>query len=363
MFSSPTKSDRQVDIVIAVTPRVLRAPAVTPHDELLRPSGTTMSPTTGSLAEMIRDNEREDQMAAANAARVAAHRAAKDVNVVINLPDTPPAYVPATKSAIPAQNSTEIAAVDSSAKGPNTEAKSVSLSQGNTAEVSPREIPVAKTNFAETTAGATDLAPKSTAVAALNGLPQPRPIDVNAAIKSLIAPTATTSAAVQANQEGNLINVSESLKPKEPAVTSLAPSNTSIAQLLLLPGKNEMSVGEKRQVALQLNSEAPLSMASVTLTFDPGVIKVNRVSAGTAVAGAPTPAIMQTIDPNGRVMVSVQPSSGAIRGDSGILVLEIEAIGVGNSGLAVNLQDTHIVAASGRNILLEIEPCALAVKK
>src|ERR1044072_6779544 len=53
-FTSPTRDNRTIDIVISVTPRVLRAPAVTPRDEEMRPSGTLQSPTTGSLAEMIR---------------------------------------------------------------------------------------------------------------------------------------------------------------------------------------------------------------------------------------------------------------------------------------------------------------------
>src|SRR5207253_4765725 len=64
-FTSPTRDNRQVDIVIAVTPRVLRAPAVTPRDEQMRPSGTLQSPTTGSLEAMLQENYREDQIAAA----------------------------------------------------------------------------------------------------------------------------------------------------------------------------------------------------------------------------------------------------------------------------------------------------------
>ncbi len=64
LFTSPTRDNRQIDIVIAVTPRVLRAPAVTPRDEEMRPSGTLQAPTTGSLAEMIRDADREDHIAA-----------------------------------------------------------------------------------------------------------------------------------------------------------------------------------------------------------------------------------------------------------------------------------------------------------
>src|ERR1041385_9146050 len=80
LFTSPTKDNRQIDIVISVTPRVLRAPAVTPRDEEMRPSGTLQSPTTGSLAEMIREADREDQIAAARVLP-------KDV--VLQVPDAP----------------------------------------------------------------------------------------------------------------------------------------------------------------------------------------------------------------------------------------------------------------------------------
>src|SRR5215203_2273421 len=80
LFTSPTRDNRQIDIVISVTPRVLRAPAVTPRDEEMRPSGTLQSPTTGSLAEMIREADREDQIAAAR--RIPS-------NVALQLPDAP----------------------------------------------------------------------------------------------------------------------------------------------------------------------------------------------------------------------------------------------------------------------------------
>src|SRR5215216_5062826 len=80
LFTSPTRDNRTVDIVISVTPRVLRAPAVTPRDEEMRPSGTLQSPTTGSLAEMIREADREEQIAAARSL---------PKNVVLQLPDAP----------------------------------------------------------------------------------------------------------------------------------------------------------------------------------------------------------------------------------------------------------------------------------
>jgi general secretion pathway protein D len=64
LFTTPTKDNRQTDIVIAVTPRVLRAPAVTPRDEEMRPSGTLANPTSGSIATVVREAEREEQIAA-----------------------------------------------------------------------------------------------------------------------------------------------------------------------------------------------------------------------------------------------------------------------------------------------------------
>ena len=62
-FTAPTRDDRRIDIVIAVTPRVLRAPAITPRDEEMRPSGTLQSPTTGSLEAMLRESDRDEQLA------------------------------------------------------------------------------------------------------------------------------------------------------------------------------------------------------------------------------------------------------------------------------------------------------------
>jgi hypothetical protein len=79
--------------VISVTPRVLRAPAVTPRDEEMRPSGTLQSPTTGSLAEMMREADREDHIAAVvrNAEREEQLAAARSLprHADIQLPDAP----------------------------------------------------------------------------------------------------------------------------------------------------------------------------------------------------------------------------------------------------------------------------------
>ena len=65
LFTAPTKNNRQVDIVIAVTPRVIRAPAILPEDEIERPTGSIATPTSGSLEALIVQEEIEEQLAAA----------------------------------------------------------------------------------------------------------------------------------------------------------------------------------------------------------------------------------------------------------------------------------------------------------
>ncbi|MFM9903825.1 MAG: secretin N-terminal domain-containing protein [Pyrinomonadaceae bacterium] len=65
LFTAPTRDNRQVDIVIAVTPRVIRAPAILPDDLIERPTGSLAVPTNSSLEAMIVEEDRQDMLAAA----------------------------------------------------------------------------------------------------------------------------------------------------------------------------------------------------------------------------------------------------------------------------------------------------------
>ncbi|CAN5570577.1 MAG: secretin N-terminal domain-containing protein [Pyrinomonadaceae bacterium] len=87
LFATPTKDNRQVDIVIAVTPRVIRAPDILPEDLIERPTGSLATPTSGSLEAMIIQEEREELLAMARRLPKAAE---------VQLPDRPaelPAYI------------------------------------------------------------------------------------------------------------------------------------------------------------------------------------------------------------------------------------------------------------------------------
>lgn len=87
LFTAPTKDNRQIDIVIAVTPRVIRAPAILPEDEVERQTGSLATPTNGSLEAMMIQEDNDEMLAAARRIPNVAH---------VQLPDQPidaPSYV------------------------------------------------------------------------------------------------------------------------------------------------------------------------------------------------------------------------------------------------------------------------------
>ena len=102
LFTAPTRDNRQVDIVIAVTPRVIRAPAILPEDEVERQTGSLGIPTNNNLESMIIEEEREEQLAAARRIGNTA---------VVQLPDQAPEFVRTDPNTTAQPNNTTAAAV------------------------------------------------------------------------------------------------------------------------------------------------------------------------------------------------------------------------------------------------------------
>src|SRR5262249_38517440 len=140
-----TRNDRQIDIVISVTPRVLRAPTVTPRDEEMRPSGTLQSPTTGSLAEMVREADREDQIAAARTIPRNVTGQLPDAPVEVAPQSNPPTQAANTKTAAvtPQSNPSTTVANTTTAVVPK-QAPAVAQKTNETVEELPSFIPAPK---------------------------------------------------------------------------------------------------------------------------------------------------------------------------------------------------------------------------
>ncbi len=354
LFTSPTKDNRQVDIVIAVTPRVLRAPAVTPRDEEMRPSGTLTSPTTGSIATLMQETEREE-------ADIAARSKQKDVPM--QLAEAQVSYVPATNTALVAQsnsNASKPAEIGAPQIVPVSQSNNVAPPQTQSAAL---VIPEKKDGVSASTDAAM---PQPKALAANS--PATQKMDVASALKSIVSPTTSVSGtSAGTKQDANVTPVVEGLAPKSEKTDTSARSNelaAGVVELGLSPDQSEMRVGEKRQIALGVRTGAPLGLAVLTLRFDPRVVKINSVAPGGLFANAKTaPALTQSVDQNGMLLVSLTPAAGSpINGEGVLLNIEFEAVAGGDSLLAFDLANVHLVASDGRNILLQVEPVKLTVK-
>ncbi|HKG60148.1 MAG TPA: secretin N-terminal domain-containing protein [Pyrinomonadaceae bacterium] len=321
-FTAPTRDNRQIDIVISVTPRVLRAPAVTPRDEEMRPSGTLQSPTTGSLAEMIREADREDQIAAARTLP-------KDV--VLQVPDAP-----LVKSGETAMQNTTPANLPPPARA---------------YAFQPVQNP-AKTVTAE------NIKP-----AAVEELPSFVP-----APKSLISDQAAANVAtVNTGTAGTQNAVLTSLPKATETSLNTGLGASRVAQLSLVPEGDVMKVGEKRRYAIQLDSDVPLSLALVSLKFDPKVVKVHALTAGSLLptTGEAAPLFTPVIDATGTCLISISSLNGkaSFRGAGPLLFIDLEAVGEGNASLMVVKETLQLVATDARDVKSQVVQGVVAAVK
>jgi general secretion pathway protein D len=368
LFTSPTRNNNQVDIVIAVTPRVLRAPAITPEDEKQRDSGTLQTPTNSSLEAMVQEVDREDQLAAAaNAARRIPNE------VAVQLPDAEPvpAYVPAPKGLVnptgnatttqPATQKTETAAavvptslIGNSPQPKNALAQAIAQLTG--------EEPPQMTALVDKKAAATPTAAGTTTSASAMPLPSISLTGLAPAEKNKGA--ANDSSKTQARPDNSSIadKLKTGLFGKPPAPPAPVPVS---AEARLLPVEQEMKVGEKQRIALVLVSKESLGNTIMRLHFDPTNLAVKSVVQGPLSGDAQSaPTIMQSIDPTGTVAIAISPQAGAAlkSGANVVLYFEVEGVAAGESVLSLDPVSAQVFTADGRTVKLQTIESRLTVK-
>ncbi|MDT7777832.1 MAG: ral secretion pathway protein [Acidobacteriota bacterium] len=322
LFTAPRKDNSQSDIVITMTPRVLRAPEITPSDLEPRDTGTMQTPQSPSLEALIRDADREDAVAAA-----LIRARSLPTNQTVQLPPQPGedvTFVPAPKALIQSAigNTTPN---DASVAASGTGAQAVNVSLNTSAPEPPRTAAIASAPNGG--AAATTTAATTTTAAATT------------------TPAATTTAAATTT----------------PASSSTSSSATaeSVAELLMLPEQQELKVGERRRVMVFLKTDAPLGLATATLRFDPKALAVRSVSQG-GLAGdkALAPTLTQSVDPSGVLLVTVAPAAGAppLTGEGLLLVIEIEGLAAGETSLQFDAEKVHLIATDGRTVRPRVTP-------
>ncbi|HEX8459580.1 MAG TPA: secretin N-terminal domain-containing protein [Pyrinomonadaceae bacterium] len=352
LFSTPTRNDVNSDIVITVTPRVLRAPTVEPSDIEQRQSGTLQSPVTESLEAMLVIADREDQLAAAR-------KLPKDV--AIQMPpapapietattataaagDTQHAYVPAPKALMGATTP------EATANGNNVANTVAASNASNTGvEAIKQTVPAVST----ATNGAASFVPVNNPGA--NTSPAPA---------ANVKPDAAVTTGAATTNATNSANTSAS-----PVTNNTAPSAAVTdggASLYVLSGQKEMRVGERQRLMLLVKTQTPLGLAAATLKFDPRVIAVRSVTHGSLFGEAKEllPTVTPSIDARGSLLALIAPAANTpINGMGVLLFVEIEAIGAGESDVTLDGTGVHLMSVAGQNVATQLAHTRLTVKQ
>jgi general secretion pathway protein D len=388
VFSAPRRNDSQTDIVIAVTPHVMRASSVTPEDEEMHPSGTLQTPTTGTLEAMLIEVSREEQLAAARA--IPTHS-----NV-----ELPEAKVESANVKVEPVN---VKAETTTARVEPSVAVEPSGAETTTFVPAPKELmsnvverPTARPEAHDAVLSAPAETLKS--VESLKPVESKQPVETpkhvagnslfslektalandttaqDAAMKSettkseLMKSVVMNSAPVTRARVVSASNTSQAGVPvsyiTEKALTDRASATAvSAAALRLMSEPQAMRVGERRQLKVLLKTDAPLGFVALTFRLDPRLLAVRAVSAGTL--STPSDArITHTFTPEGLLLVTIAPNATApaISGAGVLLVFDVEALANGPDPLRFDADDVHLIATDGRKILLKVMADQVSVK-
>lgn len=303
LFTAPTKDNREVDIVIAITPRVIRAPVILPEDEIERPTGSLAVPTSGSLEAMIIQEEREELLAAARRL---------PTTTAVQLPDQKaedaPAYV---KSGTPQAVSQNVEKPAETNVSPQT--SELSLSSLKPIDTSVKTLKIAQTsdNFVN------------------NGN--------NVELKETSLPTPQSSETENKVTETN-VNV-----------------NAPTAEVQLLSAMPEMKIGEKTKIAVMVKSATAFRSAVLGFRFDDKKMAIRSVSFGDAFGTdlANTPS-QPFLNQGGKMYVSLSSPKDSAQNTSGVLAfIEIECLSEGKHEIAFDKDVMNILTADGKNFAVK----------
>jgi len=303
LFSAPTKDNRQVDIVIAVTPRVIRAPSILPEDTVERPTGSLAQPTSGSLEAMVIQESIDEQLA--NFRRLGN-------NTAVQLPDQKPEDQPVYVRS----NSTETSST--------TEIKTDAVTNGAN---------VNSTNGGETLTA------------------NIRPVDATNVRSVLPAPTSDESTDSLVPKPVPLPLNQTSLKTEQPEASVNAPQ--ADFRFLTIPA--QMKAGDKTRLVVMVKSATPFRSAVLGLKFDEQKLAVRAVSYGDVFGGELSgKAATLLLNQNGKTYASLSSVKNTAENASGVLaVIEIEALADGRPEIAFDADATHVMTFDGKEFAVK----------
>lgn len=307
LFTSPIDNSSKIDIVIAVTPRVIRAPAILPEDEVERPTGSLAVPTNNSLEAMIIEEEREEQLASARKI---------SNSPVVQLPDVPvdnPTYV----------RNDNAKGVDATPATANQTTALVTTPSGNL-----NLKPIDASNVKSI-----DNSVKTLQLNQTSDTSKPEQMDPNATATAVPAEKTEPSA--------------------EPKPVTAAP-NVQIRFGMDIP---EMKVGEKIKIPVVLQASSMFRSGVIGLKFDDKKVAVRSVGYGDVFGTTLTSTMAAPfLNQNGKMYVSLSGKDDTGAKTDGVLAfIEIEALTNGKPKIQFDRDVLNFLTTDGRSFVVSYE--------
>jgi hypothetical protein len=137
-------------------------------------------------------------------------------------------------------------------------------------------------------------------------------------------------------------------------------TKAATAKIRLVAGDPTLKVGEKRWLNLTLTSDVAVASAIVALRFDPKVVKVVSVTAGTLLS---TTKDLQSIDSSGLLLVSVSNLNGSTKGTGTLFFIELEALAAGEAGFSFDQAAMHLLGPGAHELALDVAPVGITIKQ
>lgn len=328
LFAAPRKENSQVDIVIAVTPRVIRAPAILPEDLEERETGSLAVPTSSSLEAMIIQEEVEEQLAAARRLGNTA---------TIDLPDRPldePAYVRSeTPSTVAVEKTNDTTTpVVSTIKSDIPKVTTLVKVDDRKAD-NPENVPESKSVVEPKTAAEETNLPIENNVKTLEIGPEPEQSSVSPKVENNVPQLKTNETSF----------VSEiQIKP-------VSLTDDPFAELQLLPGIYDMKAGEKTKVAVLIKSSKAFRSAVLGLQFDSKKLAIRSVELGDIFGDVYAQReVTPFVNQGGKMYATLSVSRDIGAASSGVLAyIEIEALTTGKHDLSFVREVVNFMTAKG----------------
>jgi general secretion pathway protein D len=384
-MTTPKENKNLSDIIITVTPHIIRAPEIKQGDHLAKQSGPSMGGTTMSIETVMERAQYEDDQDR----RIIARQSGQPVEggaqpMTASQPAGQPLTQPAAQQFGTAPGVTPVVSPNPPASVVNTSAPAGANGFNNNfnggQSPNPQGVPTVPASLTtgpapgagEGEASKPRRMPSMRPTANPPMQPVPQPEGSGAQPEAEAQPAKLQPLNRRETDTGAQPPLPEaaSEKPKETSqaapVNQAAPAepvNNSPIGVSLRPGTIKQQVGKTFLVVVTVNGDAQMTGANLALNFDPAVLQLRAVRDGGMLGTNPD--LTHQVQ-NGNLLVTVQqsPDNGRpARTNGRLLVLEFAAVGAGQTVIDVLGSETKLMLAGDATRRLNLSPVQVEISR